>query len=73
MDDIEQHFENRYGSAERHLGTLYELRRSDENQHSVNMIQPFLTSHLRGEWRRVSKQWLGVTTKSDQEISATGA
>lgn len=73
VTDIEYHFENRYGSAERHLGTLYELRRIDENQHSVNMIQPFLTSDLRAEWRRVSKKWLGLTTKSNQEISAAGS
>ena len=73
MTDIEYHFENRHGSAERQLGTLYELRRTDENQHSVNTIQPFLTSYLRAEWKRVSKKWLGVTTKSDQEILAVGS
>ena len=73
VNDIEHHLENPYGSAEWQLGTLYELRRIHENNHSVNIIKPFLSSDLRVEWRRVSKMWLGVTTKSHEEISVIGS
>jgi hypothetical protein len=72
VDYIQQHFENRYSSGGQSLGTLYELQRADSHQYSVNII-PFPASALRSEWRRVSNQWLGVTTKSNDEISVAGS
>src|SRR5438045_8473980 len=71
VNDIEEHFENRYGSPERNMGTLYALHRA-ENQYSANILPPFLPSNLQAEWRRISTTWLTVTTKSSEASSTSG-
>src|SRR5271170_4261780 len=52
----------------RDLGVLYELRRNDINQNTVNVIRPFSTASLKAEWRLFSAKYIGVTEIMHEQI-----
>lgn len=52
------------------LGTLYQLRRGEENENVNQNIPNFGTSHLRDEWQIKSIRYIGLTTFTDENIEA---
>jgi hypothetical protein len=52
------------------LGIMYELRRNDINQNTVNIIRPFSTA--ASEWRVFSAKYIGTTEMVHEEIEVEG-
>jgi len=52
------------------LGIMYELRRNDINQNTVNIIRPFSTASA--EWRLFSAKYIGTTEMVHEEIEVEG-
>jgi hypothetical protein len=52
------------------LGIMYELRRNDINQNTVNIIHPF--SAASAEWRLFSAKYIGRTEMVHEEIEVEG-
>src|SRR5271155_1658919 len=54
------------------LGIMYELRRNDINQNTVNVIRPFSTKSLEAEWRLFSAKYIGTTETHHDQIELEG-
>jgi len=52
------------------LGIMYELRRNDINQNTINIIRPFSTASA--EWRLFSAKYIGTTEMAHEEIEVEG-
>ena len=52
------------------LGIMYELRRNDINQNTVNIIRPFSTASA--EWRLFSAKYIGTTEMAHEQIEVEG-
>lgn len=53
-------------------GIMYELRRNDINQNTVNITRPFSRAALRAEWRLFSAKKIGTTEMSHDQIEHEG-
>ena len=53
-------------------GIMYELRRNDINQNTVNIIRPFSPAALQAEWRLFSAKYIGTTEMSHDQIELEG-
>ena len=54
------------------LGIMYELRRNNINQNTINVVRPFSTVSLKAEWRLFSAKYIGSTDMTHDEIELEG-
>lgn len=54
------------------FGIMYELRRNDINQNTLNVIHPFSTASLQTEWRLFSAKYIGTTEIMHEQIELEG-
>ena len=54
------------------LGVMYQLRRGEGNQNTLENIADFGTRHLQDEWQIRTLHYVGLTDFSDDRIEARG-